>query len=89
MAKKPDATAPGAAPLEGEVLAPFVATVTAPAARRRAGLSFGPTPVYLTREQLETELEDGRVVAEVLEADPVLVLRAYKPDPVEAEASKE
>lgn len=84
MAKKPDAIETGAAPLEGEVLAPFVASVTAPTARRRAGISFGPTPVHLTREQLEAKLDDGRVVADVLEADPVLVLRAYKPDPVEA-----
>lgn len=80
MAKKPDAIETGAAPQEAD----FVASVTAPTARRRAGIAFGPTPVHLTREQLETKLEDGRVVVEVLEADPVLVLRAYKPDPVEA-----
>lgn len=56
----------------------YVATVTSPAARRRAGFGFGPTPVHLTTEQLEAKLADKRTVAEALKADPLLVIRPYE-----------
>lgn len=78
------------APLDGELLEPFIVSVTAPVARRRAGISFGPAPVHLTREQLEAKLDDGRTVIEAIEADTVLVVRGYKGERMaEAEADNE
>lgn len=78
------------APLEGEILEPFVVTIISATPRRRAGHSFGPVPKHLTRDDLYEKLDDGRTVIEAIEADPLLVVRAYKPEPQpEAEAPQE
>lgn len=75
MAKEPKTEIEGGAATEAPR---FVATVTAISARRRAGFAFGPTPVHLTAEQLETKLADKRTLAEALKGDPQLVIRPYE-----------
>jgi hypothetical protein len=51
-----------------------IVTITAPQARRRAGFAFGPTPVHLTRN----DLDEDKIKA--LKADPLLSIREYEPD---------
>ena len=66
----------------------YVITVTSHAPRRRAGFSFGPTPVHLTEADLAGLTKEQE---EALRDDPLLAIRPYQapaaPDAIAAAAS--